>query len=266
MRHLPALLLLLFPWSLIAHDTWVIPSNFRPQPGTTVQVKIATGEAFPASEVAVTPDRILHFTSRTYVGVRKVQGYRVEGQFLVADLTPDLHGHNILVAETKPCVLELPAQEFTQYLRAEEMKAILSQRSQQGKSDAPGRERYRKVAKAVLCVGDATDTTFLAAEGLWLEIIPEQSPCRLRAGDLLEVRVFFEGQPLANARVVAGFPGVTGHAYPVRARTDAEGRAAIVVDRPGAWFIRILHMVAAVDDPEADWHSAFSTLTFEIPR
>jgi hypothetical protein len=38
----------------------------------------------------------------------------------------------------------------------------------------------------------------------------------------------------------------------------------IEFDRPGAWYLRTLHIVRATGDAEADWHSAFSTVTFEV--
>jgi len=78
------------------------------------------------------------------------------------------------------------------------------------------------------------------------------------------VRVLFEGRPLAGARLAAGFEGVTGHKYPVWIATDKNGRATVRFTRAGAWFIRTLHMVPWTATKEADWQSAFSTLTLEI--
>lgn len=257
-------LALAFAPALLAHDTWIIPSTFRPKPGAAVQLRVATGEAFPASEVAVTPDRVIRYTQHDNARVRKISDYRVEGEFLVAETKPELQGDTILSLELKPRVLEMTASEFHEYLRDERQEKVLRLRAEQGKGDAPGRERYRKIAKTVLCVGEVEGSTSRLAEGLLLEIVPEQSPCTYHAWDRVEFLVFFEAQPLANARVVAGYQGATGHHYPVETTTDADGRAAIVLKRAGAWFIRVLHITPAADDPEADWQSVFSTLTFEV--
>ncbi len=51
-------LFILLAVPLLAHDTWLIPSALRTTPGTTVDVRLATSEAFPTSEVAASPDRI----------------------------------------------------------------------------------------------------------------------------------------------------------------------------------------------------------------
>lgn len=255
---------LMVPAALLAHDTWLVPMSFRASVGGAVQVKLATSEEFPTSESAATPDRIARFTIRTKSGTARVEGYRVESTFLVADVTPREDGHAVVVAETKPRAFVLEPKVFNDYLRDEELKPILEARKAMGHWDAPGRERYRKIAKTILCVGNARDRIYRKPEGLWLEIVPKQSTCDLRVGDRLTVQVLFEGRPLQGVAVAAGYTGVAGHKYPIWVRTPKRGQVRIPLDRPGLWYVRTLHMVPAKDDPEADWHSAFSTLTFEV--
>lgn len=255
---------MLVPCAVLAHDTWLVPAVFRTAPGTAVRVRLATSEAFPTSDTAAGPERIARFTIRTGSGTQPVSGYRVEGTFLVAEVKPDAGGHATVVAETKPRAFVLEPKVFNEYLQHEELKAIVAARVNDGQTGAPGRERYRKIAKTILCVGKTKDKRYAKPEGLWLEIVPERSPCGLRVGDSLPVQVLFGGRPLAGAHLAAGYEGVTGHKYPVWVLTDARGRAMVKFDRAGAWFVRTLHMVPAVGDTEADWQSAFSTLTFEV--
>jgi uncharacterized GH25 family protein len=259
-----ALALLIVPAALVAHDTWLVPTKFWAARGEQVQVKLATSEAFPTSEAAAAPERVERLTIREGAGVRRVEGYRVDGKFLVADVTPERDGHAVVVAALKPRFLEMQPKDFNEYLRHEELKPIMDARRAKGQWDSPGRERYRKIAKAILCVGEAKDTTYRKPEGLWLEVVPRNSPCGLRVGDKLTVQILFQGRPLERAGVAAGYTGATGHSYPVWVRTPKNGKVLIPLDRPGLWFVRVLHMVPAKDDREADWHSAFSTLTFEV--
>jgi len=255
---------LLVPLAALAHDTWLVPVAFHTTKGGAVQVKLATSEAFPTSEAAAAPDRIARFTLRTKSGTKPVEGYRADGKFLVADVTPQEEGHAVVVAETKPRAFELEPKIFNEYLREEELKTVMEARKAKGQWDSPGRERYRKIAKAILCVGNVKDRNYRKPDGLWLEIVPQNSPCQLRVGDRLTVKVLFEGRPLANVAVAAGYEGVTGHHYPMWVRTPKSGKVAFPLNRPGLWFVRTLHMVPAKDDPEADWQSALSTLTFEV--
>jgi uncharacterized GH25 family protein len=263
LRTLPFLLL---PVALLAHDTWLIPSAFAPKPGEPVRLRLATSMAFPTSDGAAAPDRIARFTLRTASGSQAVTGYLVEGKFLIADVTPAQPGHAIVVLETKPRVLVMKPAEFAEYLKEEGAKEVLAARAAGGKSETPGRERYRKITKTILCVGDARDQAFAQPDNLWLEIIPGRSTCGLKAGDSLTVRVLFEGRPFVGAHLAAGYEGPTGHNYPVNVLTDAQGRATVKFDRAGTWYVRTHRIIPAQNDPEADWQSAFSTLTFEVHK
>lgn len=259
------LLMTLFPVLLFAHDSWIIPIAFRTEPGKPVTVRFATSEAFPASESALDLDRVMQFTLRTAAGKQAVTGYKQEGKFLIATVAPGSAGHAVVVAETKPRVIVLKPAEFADYLGHEELKHVIDARAASGASQTDGRELYRKIAKTILCVGDTSgDSAFDQPEGLWLEVIPERSPCGLEAGGALTVRVLFEGKPLMGAHVAAGYEGIKGHSYPVWIPTDKFGRATVRFGRPGVWFIRTLHMVRLAGNPEADWQSAFSTLTLEV--
>jgi hypothetical protein len=40
----------------------------------------------------------------------------------------------------------------------------------------------------------------------------------------------------------------------------------VKLDRTGAWYVRSHRIVPVANDPEADWQSAFSTLTFEVHK
>lgn len=263
---LRTLTLLLLPLTLLAHDTWLIPSAFAPKPGDAVRLRLATSMAFPTSDGAAAPDRIARFTLRTSSGSQPVAGYRVDDKFLVADVTPMTSGHAIAVLETKPRVLVMKPAEFVEYLKEEGAREVLAARAASGNSETPGRERYRKITKTILCVGEAKDRAFAQPDNLWLEIIPERSTCGLKAGDSLTVRVLFGGQPFAGAHLAAGYEGPTGHNYPESVLTDAQGCATVKLDRAGAWYVRTHRIIPAQNDSEADWQSAFSTLTFEVHK
>lgn len=260
-------MLILLTIPALAHDTWVVPSSFRPAAGEPVRLRLVTSEEFPHGESAVRPQRIARFTIRTVEGTANVGGYRVEGLDLVAEVRAPRPERAVIVAETHPFAFVLEPEIFNRYLTEEALTGVIEARARRGESNAPGRERYAKIAKAVLCDDDRAGNAgefFARAEDLWLEIIPLANPCGLRVGDRFPVEVRFLGKPLPGVKLAAGYEGVTGHGYPVWETTDVHGRATVVLDRPGPWFVRTLHMVPAEGDQEADWRSAFSTLTFEV--
>lgn len=265
MRHVLRLVVLLaLPLTLRGHDTWLVPDGFFLRANSAVRVRLATSEEFPTSDSPADVSRVARATLRTAAGTAEIRGIRAEGNYLVAEVAPGAAGHAIVVMETKPRVLVLDAKAFNEYIAAEQHQHVLDARAARGQTNSPGRERYRKITKSMLCVGEPRDSLYAQPEGLWLEIVPEQSPCRLKAGDGLAVRILFEGRPLAGTHVTAGYKGTKGHRYPVTVKTDTSGQAVLKFTRAGVWFIRAHHIVPTTQDREADWESAFSTLTFEV--
>ncbi|MFQ5817767.1 MAG: DUF4198 domain-containing protein [Terriglobia bacterium] len=260
---LTACAILLGVLAVWGHDTWLVPEAFFVSPNSRLRVALNTSEDFPKPEVAPTPERIASFfvQGRTRTAVT---GYRVEGDSLVAEVEVGLTGHYIVAAATRPRLLVLPHEDFNTYLSEEGLAHILEARRQRGEATAPGRESYRKLAKLVLCAGEPADENFRQPVGYRVELVPLESPCRLRAGNLLPVQVLFDSAPLPGVYVGAGYTGVHGHNYPVWVKTDAAGRAHIPLERSGTWFVRVLHMIPAADIPGADWESFFSTLTFSV--
>ncbi len=256
-------LVLLAACSLAAHDTWLVPKQFVVEPGKPVQVALNTSEAFPTSEAAAAPDRIASFEAVTVGGRVAVAGYRAEGKSLVAEVTPG-PGLTLVAAATHPRLIVLKPEQFDEYTTAERLEAIVAARKASGDDKKDGRERYSKIAKLALCAMGREGAPPWEPLGLRVEIVPLLNPCYLEKGDRLDVEVLFDGKPLANVWVTGGYEGVHGHEYPVWVRTDAEGRAEIPLDRSGAWFVRVLHMVPSREFEDADWQSWFSTLTFEV--
>lgn len=241
-----AAVLLALPAS--AHDLWLVPER----QGGAVVIRVQTGESFPSSEVAVTADRVVGFHLVRPDGARLPLAGTVEGKSFVARTEA---ADGIVEITVRPRVLTLKAEEFEKYLRAEGLERILAKRKARGLEARPNPERYSKYAKALL--GQASDRPL----GHALEIVALRQP---KAGEEIEVRLLFEGRPLAGARVAAGTAGTQGHDYPVIAMTGLDGAARLRLDKPGAWFIRALHMIPRENDPGAVWESYFATLTFDV--
>jgi uncharacterized GH25 family protein len=94
-----------------------------------------------------------------------------------------------------------------------------------------------------------------------LAVLPLQNPLALRAGQMLPLRVLFEGRPLAGAKVVADF--VNG-SHTVAARTGRDGVARVRLRNQGLNVIAVTHEAAA-SDTRADFAEHLSTLSFVLP-
>jgi hypothetical protein len=227
------------------------------------QVCAGIGEAFPASEVAITADRLNAFQLRSSAKPAAPLTGKVKGKRFCAT-APGL-GPFLAEMTVQPRFINLAGKDFSSYIHGEGLSEVEKARAERGEKDRDGRELYSRYSK-LLAGSDAALAT--AVLGHALEIVPERDPGELKRGESLPVRVLFKGKPLANAQISAVYAGaqLKGHEYPVTTRTDADGRALLKLDRAGLWYARMIHMEAAQNDPEVDWRSYFATLTFAVGR
>jgi uncharacterized GH25 family protein len=244
-----------------AHDFWIEPSEFRPEPGALVTLRLRVGEHFRGDPVPLNPPLVKEFVVATDGGSQPIlrrPGAEPAGVVAVPQAGVAVVGYRSL-----PQRVELPAADFERYLGTEGLEAVIRTRAARGESAAPGREIFSRAAKALLAVGGGRPASgHDRVLGFTLELIPERSPYALRAGDELAVMLRYEGKPLAGALVMA----LHGSGETLATiRTDAAGRVRVPLSRGGAWLVKAVHMVPAPAGSDADWESIWASLTFELP-
>jgi uncharacterized GH25 family protein len=250
--------------SVLAHDMWLIPDQFILREGRAISVRVATGDLFPASDSAVAPERVVSFKLVSASGEANASPVRTNEKFLIADVAPDQPGNYLVALALKPRFIKLAAKDFREYLEHEGLTQIITTRRRQGRSESEAREFYTKFAKALLQVGGRNDNTYARVVGHRIEIVPQVNPYELKVGDTLPVNVLFEGKPLADVQVGAGYDRFGKQGFSFTTRTDNNGLAKIPLANAGRWFVHVLHMQPAADPKEAEWESFWATLTFEI--
>lgn len=83
------------------------------------------------------------------------------------------------------------------------------------------------------------------------------------AGDVLGVRVLFDGKPLKDALLKA-WHRRGGQTLSIRAKTAADGSAAFDLPYSGPWMISVVHMVPVLDVKDIEWDSLWSNLSFNL--
>jgi uncharacterized GH25 family protein len=237
----------------LAHDFWIEPSSFRPAPGERVAVRLRVGENLKGEPVPRNPGRIERFAAVGPAGEADVTG--VEGVDPAGWVSPAGPGLHWLVFDSNHASLEQTGPKFDAYLGEEGLERIRELR----KGEGPVREIYSRCAKSLLRVGDSS-SGYDRELGLELELMPEKDPYTLKPGEALPVRLLYRGKPLDGALVVA----IASPDARVSART-AGGRASLVLDRPGLWLVKAVHMVPAPEGSGAEWESLWASLTFELP-
>lgn len=236
-----------------AHDFWIEPSSFRPAPGERVAVRLRVGEGLKGDPVPRNPGRIERFAAVGPAGETEVVG--IAGSDPAGWTVPAGPGLHWVVFDSNHASVEQTGPKFDAYLGEEGLELIRDLR----KGEGPVKEIYSRCAKSLLRVGKGS-SGYDRVLGLELELVPEKDPYSLKPGEALPMRLLYHGKPLDGALVV----GMASPEAKVSART-AGGRASLVLDRPGLWLIKTVHMVPAPEGSGAEWESLWASLTFELP-
>ncbi len=262
-----AILLVLLALPARAHEFWLTPSRYVATPGHPIEVGAVAGTGFHGERQPWSPAhgvRLLARTARTFDLMRAAS----PGDLAWTRFAPSDSGGALLAFESSFTLIELPAPAFDAYLALEGLREPLAAR-QLAHVTSPGRERFRRCAKAWLTGDDATRA--LAPVGLALELVPLSLP---GAAATLRVRVQWAGKPLAGARVKAWRAPLSSVGEPAdvmqrdscavawQAVSDARGEVLVPCAAAGEWMLSVVHMVRCPEPVVADWESTWASLTF----
>ncbi|QKG57151.1 DUF4198 domain-containing protein [Hymenobacter sp. BRD128] len=278
--------LLLLATAALAREVWLAPASYRVAVGTAVPVRLLVGDTFAGQAWPRPTRRVAQFVRYGPGGAADSTDLRPA---LLADsLAPALRcpapGTHVVALTSWLAFSELPAEQFTAYLREAGLGNALRQRQEAGEAATkPGREAYRRCAKALVLASQppaarlpaATgDTAFRRVLGLPLELVPEQNPYRLRPGAGLTVRVLSQGQPVPGALVQVwqaspptAKPTATLPVTHFTTHTNAQGRVLLRLPGAGPYLLATVRMENAPPAlaARADWLSTWATLTFGGP-
>lgn len=254
-----------------AHDFWAEPAAYVVRVGEETVVRLRVGDHFAGDELPRMARHCLRFDLLAPDGARKLEGE--SGEQPAGRFTPTAPGLHWIVYRSAESLAEVEPQTFGPYLEAEgnghwtdDWKAFDPRQA------APVKEAFSRCVKALVRVLPApgakaagtVEAGFDAVAGLTLEIVPEANPLALQPGESLPVRLLWKGKPLADQQVSA--LSAERPDDPVLARTDAEGRARLLLARRGLYLLKSVHFARTREGEEARYRSTWAALTFELPR
>lgn len=253
----------LFPASLFAHDTWLVPKQFAVEKQSKVSLDMSSGMAFPAPLSAIKAKRIDKALYRLAGHQFELKNKTQTAKSLRFNAQPTESGIAAFWAELKPNTIDLSDEKVPKYLQEIGAdKSILAEWTQK-KAPKRWRETYTKHAKTFIKVGNntATETTAWSEPvGLLLEIVPETDPTTLKVGDELSVRVLKQGQPMKNFPI--GLVHESNHEGQI-ANTDEQGKAKFHLEKSGRYLLRGTELRKA-SQADIDWESSFTTLSLQV--
>ena len=244
-----------------AHDTWLLPDQPKVDAGQPVTFAITSGMAFPAEETAIDDERVARSAVRLAGAQEPFAGQREGERALHLSVVLARTGIATAWVELRPRSIELTPDQVSHYVEEIGAPAEVLARWQAMPEPRRWREAYRKHTKTFVRVGEAAeDRSWSEPVGSPVELVPEQDPTALTAGDELTILLLRGGAPAAGANVALVHAG--GERAVVRA-TDAGGRVTFPLARAGWYLIRSTHLRPA-DAADLEWEADFATLTVRV--
>jgi uncharacterized GH25 family protein len=254
--------LLLVAAPLFAHDMWIEPATFSPEPGQIVGVKLRVGQDLLGDPLPRNPSLISQFVVEDAAGRKPVVGRDgADPAGFVRVATPGLL---VIGYRSNPSATELAAEKFNQYLKEEGLEAVAAQRARRNETGVKARELFSRCAKSLVLSGAPGEGQGDRLLGFTLELVAERNPYAVRAGGDLPFRLTYESRPLAGALVVA--MNRLNPSEKLSARTDSDGRVRFRLRPGGMWLVKAVHMVPAPAGANAEWASFWASLTFELRK
>ncbi len=264
---LTAILITAATLSVAAHDFWLVPDPMAASGSSDIVVRGQTSSAFPTSESAVAVDRITNATVIGASGKETITARSIDGVSLLLRHRPNTPGQKVIGATLGWRQVKETAESFRKYLVLEGAADALKRFELAGTlptSDIV--RRYAKYAKTVVEFGTGP-RAFDRVAGHPLEFIPLSDPSAPRATTALRVRILFQGQPLANARIHAGRAPVDGQPAEKDHEliSSADGVVTVSAGAAGLWNVRTIHVVPSPAGADANWDVHWASFVWRQP-
>lgn len=243
-----------------AHEFWVQPDEFWLTPRSELSVTLQVGDSNSRQLSPIPAHRITRFEAIGPTGDSldlRGGGVRLDqaGTYVVALATDNqAHSHQ-------------PAMRFNDYLQMEGLTPALEHRKRTHQMHVDGFERYGRVAKSIVLVGNShrpATARVTQPLGLKLEIVPQVSPYSQPRPARFPLRILYDGRPLAGA-LVKLMDLEQDLASPIENLTDVTGSASFRMPKRGSWLLSVVWTKRLDDAADADYETTFASLTFGFP-
>ena len=248
-----------------AHDLFLKLDNYFLAPNSKAVVRVMNG-TFHQSDGAVARERLAQlnvYGPQMAVAAVDFGTWRTEGKTSLLEFQTGSAGTYVVAVSTKPREIDLKASNFNEYLEHDGIPDTLEQRRKHNELAKDVRERYSKHVRALFQVGDRLSSDYKRPLNYPLEIIPQQNPYALKAGDTLSVLCLHNAGPIRNQLVVAGYESGSGRTDSSWTRTNSQGVARFKIAAAGKWYVKFIYMTR-LEDPKVNYESQWASLTFAI--
>lgn len=248
-----------------AHDLWLVPSSFAPEPGEPVAVAIRVGhDPASAEPLPYRPGWVERFV---YAGPEEGEIRGAPGSDPAGYARFEAPGLYALALVSGATGHEMEVAGFERYLAEEGLEEAAGPRSGAVYADGVVHEAFSRSVKSLVRVGGdgaAEPIGFDRPLGLPLELIPLDDPFDPRA-KALRLQVLLDGEPASGVRVdlrPLDPEAVASPSAPAVSDADGEVRLDLPPESPRLLATAVV-LLPPGETSDAEWHSVWTSLTFE---
>jgi uncharacterized GH25 family protein len=262
MKKIIFLLLIFVASSVFGNEFWIQPEKFIYKRGETINIHFATGENFNEENWDSINEEIqslrFYFSNVCDSDLAKSLINKKNDSLQLAVLD---EGTVMAALDTKPFYTELDGKKFNEYLFENGFIDSIKFRQQNSDTAKSVYEIIHKNLKTILQVGNNTDNSYKQKTYLSLDIIPDDHPYKVTKEEKFKVKIIFQNADLKNTKVKVWHrlkEKLTQADY----ITDENGELEFLLFPEGEWMISCITLIHSENDPAAEWHTYWGTLTW----
>ena len=246
-----------------AHEYYLLPQDFTPAAGTSVNVEHRLGQKFNGNQMPWVT--LWNIRSEMWQDGQSTPVKGIDGDRPALKISPDKSKLTTIIHQSNIDFLTFSTWEkFVSYTNKEGL-AYAQQASNDGtKPKEKLREAYARYAKTLITPAGSAEGNDIST-GLKIELIALKNPMSLSKSDPMPIQLLFDGKPLsgANLKVFVGIDTEVAH----RIITDAQGKANVPAEGAGPYLLNAIHMTEPQSEEakskNAHWESFWASLTFK---
>lgn len=185
-----------------SHDMYLKLDTFFLQPNTSANIQLFNG-TFDESENSIARNRMIDVSlvgNGTRTKVDTTQWSDQDNATILSFTTGDA-GTWVAGVSTHSRDFAMDAQAFNDYLKHDGVLDMLKWRTENNALEQDAVERYSKHVKTIFQVGDTRTDDWQTTLDYPIEFVPMSNPYDLHAGDMLKVKLLWQGKPLVGQLV-----------------------------------------------------------------
>jgi len=185
-------------------------------------------------------------------------------------IQPKVEGSYVIGLNITPGRIAMEREAYIHYLEKEAFSSFHLDDLPQAQDKEMFREQFKKSAKTIVQSGARITDNVLQPIGLMAEILPTVHPARIKVGDVVDLMILLNGNPLPGQNVLAGPKAgmfsnseESGTVY----TSNEAGIISLPITEPGTWWLKFIHLQPVSMDEgvdKVDFVSNWGSLTFEV--